>query len=236
MKTNLNSITSENQNLEISSQLLGVEIYDKEFVRFDEFKMGIHDVVLPPNTSGAWDNPKLNLIVILLEGTIQVDAKLCKGLTTIVLPAGRKTNIMADAKKSAHALFLVREADKILDTPLVISHKDVLWCPYFEDGEQHFILQDILDPDQVGFNLMVLDYPAKYKTVWHVHPCSHGIYVQEGVLATHEGYYGPNSFIWGPEGQIMEHGAADDTNCRLLFITDKPFDLRYLTKEEIEKL
>jgi quercetin dioxygenase-like cupin family protein len=30
---------------------------------------------------------------------------------------------------------------------------------------------------------------------WHTHPCTHGIYVLEGTLVTHDGEYGPGNFV-----------------------------------------
>jgi hypothetical protein len=49
-----------------------------------------------------------------------------------------------------------------------------------------------------------------------------------GTLNTHQGTYGPGSFVWFPEGGSMEHGATDDEDCTFLFITNKPFDIHHL--------
>lgn len=53
-----------------------------------------------------------------------------------------------------------------------------------------------------------------------------------GVLVTHEGEYGPGSFVWFPEGGWMEHGATDENECTFLFITNKPFGICYESDEE----
>jgi quercetin dioxygenase-like cupin family protein len=62
---------------------------------------------------------------------------------------------------------------------------------------------------------------AGFTNPWHSHPCAHGIYVLEGTLNTHQGQYLAGSFVWFPEGGIMEHGATQDPDCTFLFITTK---------------
>jgi hypothetical protein len=47
-----------------------------------------------------------------------------------------------------------------------------------------------------------------------------------------QGTFGPGSFVWFPEGMLMEHGATDDAAVTTLFITNKPFDIRYALEDE----
>ena len=70
------------------------------------------------------------------------------------------------------------------------------------------------DPD-TGMQVLKLIYRAGWTNPWHTHPCAHGIYVLDGSLATHQGTFGPGSFVWFPEGGIMEHGASADGDCTL---------------------
>jgi anti-sigma factor ChrR (cupin superfamily) len=86
------------------------------------------------------------------------------------------------------------------------------------------------DPD-TGMQVLKIIYRAGWTNPWHSHSCAHGIYVLEGSLTTHQGTYGPGSFVWFPEGGIMEHGASADGDCTFLFITNKPFDIHYVDKE-----
>jgi quercetin dioxygenase-like cupin family protein len=51
--------------------------------------------------------------------------------------------------------------------------------------------------------------------------------VLEGTLVTNDGQYGPGSFVWFPEGNVMEHGATAEKDVVVLFITNKPFDIHY---------
>ncbi|MDL9947115.1 cupin domain-containing protein [Gordonia sp. ABSL11-1] len=84
----------------------------------------------------------------------------------------------------------------------------------------------LADPD-TGMQVMLLRYDAGFTNTWHTHPCAHGMYVLDGVLVTHQGEYGPGSFVWFPEGGWMEHGATPDNDVTFLFITNKPFSICY---------
>jgi hypothetical protein len=54
------------------------------------------------------------------------------------------------------------------------------------------------------------------------------MYVLEGTLVTHAGRHGPGTFVWCPEGLEMEHGATPESDVTVLFITNKPFEIRYV--------
>src|SRR5262245_10715493 len=73
-------------------------------------------------------------------------------------------------------------------------------------------------------------YPAGVINPRHTHPCGHGMYVLEGQLVTHKGAYGPGSFVWFPEGEVMEHGASAAGDVTVVFITNKPFRIDYEEK------
>jgi quercetin dioxygenase-like cupin family protein len=84
------------------------------------------------------------------------------------------------------------------------------------------------DPD-TGMEVRLVRYPAGLVTPWHTHPCAHGIYVLDGTLVTHAGRYSPGNFVWFPEGVAMRHGAADEGDATVLFITNKPFEIHFLS-------
>jgi len=54
------------------------------------------------------------------------------------------------------------------------------------------------------------------------------MYVLEGTLVTQGGRYGPGTFVWFPEGLEMEHGATPECDVTVLFVTNKPFEIRYV--------
>jgi hypothetical protein len=58
------------------------------------------------------------------------------------------------------------------------------------------------------------------------------MFVLSGTLRTHKGDFGPGSFVWFPEGMTMYHGATADSDCLMLFITNKPFNIRYTFENE----
>lgn len=88
------------------------------------------------------------------------------------------------------------------------------------------------DPD-TGTSVMKLKYFAGFTNTWHTHNCAHGMYVLDGVLQTSAGSFGPGEFVWFPEGRVMEHGATQDNDVTVLFITNKPLDIHYLSDEEL---
>jgi quercetin dioxygenase-like cupin family protein len=82
------------------------------------------------------------------------------------------------------------------------------------------------DPD-TGMEFRLVRYPAGAMNPWHTHPCGHAMFVLEGTLVTHEGRYGPGNFVWFPAGVAMEHGASDEGDVTVLFITNRPFEIIY---------
>jgi quercetin dioxygenase-like cupin family protein len=87
--------------------------------------------------------------------------------------------------------------------------------------------KSLIEEPETGMEIRLVRYPAGVVNPRHTHPCGHGMYVLEGTLATHEGNYGPGSFVWFPEGLVMEHGAAAEGDVTVLFITNKRFEIHY---------
>jgi len=71
-------------------------------------------------------------------------------------------------------------------------------------------------------------YPRGVINPSHVHPCAHAIFVLEGTLVTHRGSYGPGTFVWFPEGEVMEHGAGAVGDVTVLLVSNKPFSINYV--------
>ena len=86
--------------------------------------------------------------------------------------------------------------------------------------------RDLTDPETGGL-IRLVRYPAGVINPWHTHPCGHGMYVLEGKLVTHNGTFGPGSFVWFPEGMKMEHGATQTEDVTALFLTNKKFEIWY---------
>jgi quercetin dioxygenase-like cupin family protein len=93
-------------------------------------------------------------------------------------------------------------------------------------GKSHYRKILVQDPD-TGVEVRVHRYPAGYTTPWHTHTCAHGMYVLEGTLVTHAGSYSAGSFVWFPQGMMMEHGATAQRDVVVLFITNKKFDIHF---------
>lgn len=54
---------------------------------------------------------------------------------------------------------------------------------------------------ETGMMVLKMQYKAGFINPWHHHYCGHGFYVLEGTLDTHQGQYGPGSWVWFPEGR-----------------------------------
>ncbi|MEK7405161.1 MAG: cupin domain-containing protein [Acidobacteriota bacterium] len=109
-----------------------------------------------------------------------------------------------------------------------IDSKAAPWLPVLNEqtGVTFHIKELFRDPD-TGMGVCIVRYPAGFINPWHTHHCAHGMYVLEGTLVTHEGRYGPGSFVWFPEGPEMQHGATAEQDVTVLFVTNKPFDIHY---------
>jgi quercetin dioxygenase-like cupin family protein len=87
--------------------------------------------------------------------------------------------------------------------------------------------KDLYTDPETGAEVRLVRYPAGVVNPRHTHPCGHGMYVLEGTLVTHKGAFGPGTFVWFPEGEVMEHGASADSDVTVLFVTNKRFRIDY---------
>src|SRR5262245_11427666 len=110
-----------------------------------------------------------------------------------------------------------------------VDAKQLPWQERFNDkiGRALFRKDLYTDPDS-GMEIRLVRYPAGVINPAHTHPCGHGMYVLEGTLVTHKGRFGPGSFVWFPEGEVMEHGASADGDVVVIFITNKAFRIDYM--------
>ncbi len=97
-----------------------------------------------------------------------------------------------------------------------------------EKSGQPVYRKTLVEDVETGMAIRLVRYPAGVINPKHTHPCAHGMYVLEGTLVTNEGTYGPGSFVWFPEGMVMEHGATAEQDVTVVFITNKRFEIHYL--------
>jgi quercetin dioxygenase-like cupin family protein len=111
---------------------------------------------------------------------------------------------------------------------LVIDTNSLPWEERFNERIGRALYRkNLIEDPETGMEVRVVRYPAGIVNPRHTHPCAHGMFVLEGTLVTQEGEYGPGSFVWFPEGMVMEHGAAAGRDVVVLFITNKPFEIHY---------
>ena len=115
------------------------------------------------------------------------------------------------------------------DSYYAIDSHQLPWEDRFNEKLGRNLYRKMLyeDPD-TGADIRMVKYPAGVINPTHTHPCGHGMYVLEGTLVTHKGSYGPGSFVWFPEGEVMEHGASPAADVIVLFITNKTFRIDYV--------
>ena len=98
--------------------------------------------------------------------------------------------------------------------------------PNFPAG-QGIIHQTLATDPDTGMYVQRSVYEAGVCPPKHRHTCGHGMYVMKGKLKTDSGLFGPGSFVWWPAGMWMVHGATDEEDVEVLFITNRPFDLEF---------
>jgi quercetin dioxygenase-like cupin family protein len=115
-------------------------------------------------------------------------------------------------------------------TSMIVVHtKDIPWAEAFNDRIGRALLRKELFTDpETGVMMRLVRYPAGVINPNHTHPCGHGMYVLEGKLVTHQGTFGPGTFVWFPEGEAMEHGASAEGDVTVLFVTNKAFRIDYV--------
>ncbi len=99
-----------------------------------------------------------------------------------------------------------------------------------EQAGKNLYRKDLFADPDTGMEVRMVRYPAGFTNPLHIHHCAHGMYVLEGALKTRDGEFGVGSFVWFPEGNVMEHGATADEDVTVLFITNKPFDIHYVAE------
>ena len=103
------------------------------------------------------------------------------------------------------------------------------WEPRINPHLPATIFRKVLHTDpETGVFFQLVRYPRGVVNPSHTHPCAHAIYVLEGTLITHKGTYGPGTFVWFPEGEVMEHGASADSDVTVMLVSNKPFAIHYV--------
>ncbi len=115
--------------------------------------------------------------------------------------------------------------------PIAIDTGTVEWEERFNEklGRSLF-RKNLFEDAETGMEIRLVRYPAGVVNPWHTHPCAHGMYVLEGTLATNAGTFGPGTFVWFPEGSVMQHGATGEMDVTVLFVTNKPFRIDYVQR------
>lgn len=122
-------------------------------------------------------------------------------------------------------------AGKVPTNVMKVEAKDTNRMPWdifpVEQINAKIPVKFLQDDPATGMMVLLVKYQAGFNNPWHTHPHAHGMYVLEGVLTTHDGEYGPGSWVWFPEGGWIEHGASVKGDLTFLFVTNKKFGISY---------
>ncbi len=112
---------------------------------------------------------------------------------------------------------------------VAINTEEVPWEERFNEKLGRALFRkDLFTDRETGAEIRLVRYPAGVVNPRHTHPCGHGMYVLAGNLVTDKGTFGPGTFVWFPEGEVMEHGASSEADVTVLFITNKAFRIDYV--------
>lgn len=106
-------------------------------------------------------------------------------------------------------------------TPSVFNVKDKTgWLQKEENGRCFSDKPMISDPLN-GAVIKFSHYGAGYRKEEHHHASSFGVYVIDGEYTVGERTIRPGSLIWNPSGNMILHGASEEKDCRLLYISNR---------------
>jgi quercetin dioxygenase-like cupin family protein len=115
------------------------------------------------------------------------------------------------------------------DEFFAINTREQPWEERYNERLGRAILRkDLYTDPNTGSEIRLVRYPAGVVNPRHTHPCGHGMYVLEGDLVTHQGTFPAGTFVWFPEGDVMEHGAGPECDVTVLFVTNKSFRIDYV--------
>ncbi|MBR3227955.1 MAG: cupin domain-containing protein [Erysipelotrichaceae bacterium] len=115
-----------------------------------------------------------------------------------------------------------------------LNTNEMPWEEQISNSTGQVLLKKHLLPtdEDTGMSIELITYPKGYINKWHTHPCAHALFVLKGKLRTDDGkIYGPGEFVYFPEGDVMRHGATEDEDCVLYFVTNKKFAMVYEDRE-----
>ena len=110
-----------------------------------------------------------------------------------------------------------------------VNVNEMTWNEEFnEKAGRSLFSKRLIEDEETGVRITITKYPAGFINPKHNHPCAHGMYVLKGILHSSRGDFGPGSFVWFPEGETMWHGATENQDVEVVFITNKKFEINYL--------
>jgi quercetin dioxygenase-like cupin family protein len=109
-----------------------------------------------------------------------------------------------------------------------LNTDEMNWVEGGRGGPASYSMKYLYKDPETHEVFMLVRYPAGQAQPPHVHNYGHAIYVLQGKLVTHQGTYGPGSFVWFPPNEVVAHGASADEDLVILFIRHEDMEINYV--------
>lgn len=212
--------------------------YQKTLHIDEETGMLIAYIRIPKAFKGSLQRHDTDFWIYVMKGQLETDGELYGHDTLIKYPEGIISQNGTTVCDEVEILLISSKAytteyvDAYEETGLQKEVVDVKGKEWFyratsTDGKIFGKKGIVLDED-TGIQINYMNYPAGFTTYKHKHPAGHGFFVISGQLQSGGNFYGPDTFIWYPEGYITDHGASAYEDLLCLQISNKAFSIEYV--------
>ena len=111
-------------------------------------------------------------------------------------------------------------------TPSVFNVKDKTGWLWIDEEDGGFFDKPMISDPLNGAEMKFAHYGTGYWKGEHRHGCAYGVYVIDGEYKVGDRRLRPGSFVWNPAGKSISHGASEDKDCRILYISNRSENFR----------
>lgn len=208
--------------------------YGKYFYVDPETGILLKENLYPRGMKTPWHRHTHAHGMYVLEGQIKTNKGLYGPGTFIWWPAGSVAEHGATMTEDARMFFMTtglfdlhflegpdpaKDAEGLVE--YVVDTNEMEWEEVLDAEGNCYLEKKLLNDETTGMQISVRRFPAEYETGWHKHDSSNGYYILKGIYKSDQGFYGPGSFVWYPEGTVARHGSAKYTDAEVVFVSDK---------------
>jgi quercetin dioxygenase-like cupin family protein len=109
-----------------------------------------------------------------------------------------------------------------------VNTNEMEWVAGGKGDPAHYSMKYLYKDVNTHQVAMLVRYPAGQVMPAHTHSYGHGMYVLQGKLVTHQGTFGPGTFVWFPPNEVVTHGASPDEDVVVLFLRHEDMDINFV--------